>query len=54
MHHFRTTAVYDPDYTGTGHQPYGFDQHSRLYNHYIVDTAIITQRSASQGSCLNK
>jgi hypothetical protein len=42
--------VYDPDYTGTGHQPYGFDQYSRLYNHYIVDKAIITMRNASVGN----
>ena len=48
-HHFRGTSVYDPDYTGTGHQPYGFDQYSRLYNHYIVDKAIITIRNASMG-----
>lgn len=34
---FRLNSVYDPDYTGAGHQPYGFDQMSPLYNNYRVD-----------------
>jgi hypothetical protein len=29
-------SVYDPNVTGTGHQPYGFDQLSTFYNNYIV------------------
>lgn len=34
---YRLNSVYDPDYTGAGHQPYGFDQLSGLYNKYRVD-----------------
>lgn len=34
---FRLGSLYDPDVTGTGHQPCGFDQLSALYYHYIVD-----------------
>ncbi|WP_445775552.1 hypothetical protein [Shewanella sp.] len=35
-HSFRANSCFDPDYTGTGHQPLGFDQWSTFYNHYIV------------------
>lgn len=33
---FRLNSLYDPDFTGSGHQPYGFDQVSSLYKHYQV------------------
>lgn len=39
---FRANSVYDPDYTGAGHQPYGFDQLSAIYNHYEVISSYIT------------
>lgn len=29
-------SCYDPDVTGTGHQPRGFDQLAALYNRYVV------------------
>lgn len=29
-------SIFDPDRTGTGHQPYGYDQMSALYNRYRV------------------
>ncbi len=34
---FRLNSLYDPDYTGTGHQPYGFDQITPFYARYMVD-----------------
>lgn len=33
----RLNSLYDPDYTGSGHQPYGFDQMSGMYQKYRVD-----------------
>jgi hypothetical protein len=33
--------MYDPNYTGTGHQPLGFDEMANLYNHYTVLKASI-------------
>ncbi len=34
---FRLNSLYDPDYSGAGHQPYQFDQLTPIYNNYIVD-----------------
>jgi len=33
---FSCNGMYDPNITGTGHQPMYFDQMSALYNHYTV------------------
>lgn len=35
----RANGIYDPNYTGVGHQPLGFDQFAGLYNHYLVTGA---------------
>lgn len=39
---FSCNGMYDPDITGTGHQPLYFDQLSALYNHYTVTSSKIT------------
>jgi len=33
---YRCNSLFDPNYTGTGHQPLGFDQLAALYAHYTV------------------
>ncbi len=33
---FRLNSLFDPDLTGVGHQPYGFDQLATLYREYKV------------------
>jgi hypothetical protein len=42
LHLFRANSCFDPNYTGTGHQPNGFDQWSAFYNHYVVTHSKIT------------
>lgn len=41
-HVFRTNSLFDPDYTGVGSQPYGFDQYANIYKYYRVNKAVIT------------
>jgi len=43
-HVFNLNSIFDPDVTGSGHQPYGRDQWALLYNRYRVDQAVVTIR----------
>lgn len=36
INHFRANSLFDPNYSGVGHQPRGFDEHAALYDHYTV------------------
>ncbi len=50
IHSFRANSLFDPDLTGTGHQPYGFDQLMGVYNHYTVLGAKITVTFQNEGA----
>lgn len=39
---FSANGLYDPNISGGGHQPYGFDQIMNMYNHYVVIASKIT------------
>lgn len=41
-HIYAANGLYDPDITGVGHQPTGFDQMMILYNEYVVLGSTIT------------
>lgn len=40
-HFFRGNSLYDPDFTGTGHQPLGYDQISNIYREVLVKGCLI-------------
>ena len=42
-------GLFDPDKTGIGHQPMGFDQVMPLYDHYVVIGAKITIQFTNEG-----
>jgi hypothetical protein len=36
QYNFRANSIYDPNLTGTGHQPLGRDEFTAIYDHYTV------------------
>ena len=50
-HVFSANGLYDPDITGTGHQPMGFDQLVGVfYQHYTVLSSVIKVTAISTGA----
>lgn len=49
---FSANGMYDPNITGIGHQPRGFDQLMALYDHYVVVgvKAILTVHASDTGN----
>lgn len=47
---FSANGLYDPNITGTGHQPMGFDQLSAVYDHYMVIGSKITVTFVTGGT----
>lgn len=45
---FSCNGLFDPDVTGTGHQPLYFDQMMTLYNHYVVTASRIKVRASTR------
>lgn len=46
---FRASSLFDPDYSGVGAQPRGFDQLMTLYDHYVVIGSKITVMATPAG-----
>jgi hypothetical protein len=53
VHAFATNSLYDPDQTGTGHQPLGFDDLKIFFDHYVVVGARIRVRFSAAGATAN-
>lgn len=51
---FSANNLYDPNYTGTGHQPLGFDQIMLMYDHYTVIGSKITVTFVNNDSTYNQ
>jgi hypothetical protein len=46
---YRLNSLYDPDETGTGSQPYGFDELMTLYTYYRVESVDIEVEATNIG-----
>jgi len=42
VYQWRTNSLFDPNFTGVGHQPYGFDQMKTYYASYLVTSSKIS------------
>lgn len=52
VHVFRANGLYDPDISGIGNQPRGFDQLMTMYSHYVVTGAKISVNFSQQAASL--
>lgn len=50
FHKFSAISIYDPDVTGTGHQPHGHDTYQLLYQHYKVIGSKLTATFSPAGA----
>lgn len=50
---FRLNSIFDPDYTGVGHQPMGHDQLSELYQKYKVISCTIDAKIVSDSTVMS-
>lgn len=50
---FRLASLFDPNFTGVGHQPRGFDQMAAFYTEYVVYKVDVQVRIMSQTSGVN-
>ncbi len=50
FHYFRANSMFDPDLTGTGHQPRNWDQFNIPYQHYTVYGSKITATAITSGA----
>lgn len=50
---YSANGLFDPDVTGLGHQPMGFDQLMALYEHYTVTNAKITVSFVNENATEN-
>lgn len=53
-HTMRANSLYDPDRSGSGHQPRGFDQLSAIYDHYCVIGSKITVHFENDVDAVNE
>lgn len=42
VYSYRANSIFDPNYTGVGHQPYGHDTLATVYSRYKVNSSTIT------------
>lgn len=50
IYQWRTNSLFDPNFTGTGHQPYGFDQMKTYYASYLVTSSKISAECLSSAT----